>query len=99
MAALDRTRNELSGLAADVVGRYRSASQLVERFEQQILPKALESQRITQQLFAQDQIDFLRLLQAQRTFIEVNLAYINAQETRWTAAAELAGLLQTDQFP
>jgi len=99
VAALDRTRNDLSGLAAEVIGRYRSAKQLVERFEQQILPKAAESQRITQLLFAQGQIDFMRLLQAQRTFIEVNLAYINAQETRWTAAAELAGLLQSDQFP
>lgn len=99
VAALERTRNELSGLAADAIGRYRSAKQLVERFEQQILPKAAESQRITQQLFAQDQIDFLRLLQAQRTFIEVNLGYINAQETRWATAAELAGLLQSDQFP
>ena len=41
----------------------------------------------------------IRLLQAQRQWMEVELGYVNAQETRWTAAAEVAGLLQADQFP
>jgi cobalt-zinc-cadmium efflux system outer membrane protein len=99
MAALGRVRNDLSNQTAAALGRYLSAQQSVDRFEQQILPKAQETQRLTQQLYGEGQLDFLRLLQAQRTLIEANLGYINAQEARWTAAAEVAGLLQSERFP
>jgi hypothetical protein len=38
-------------------------------------------------------------LAAQRTLLETNLAYVNAQETRWQSAAQIAGLLQSERFP
>lgn len=98
-AQLRRVENELSQQVATALGSYRTASQQVARYEQQILPKARETLRITQETFALGQIDFLRLLQAQRTLVEANLSYINAQENRWTAAATIAGLLQSEQFP
>jgi outer membrane protein TolC len=41
----------------------------------------------------------LRLLQSQRTLLESRVSYVNAQENRWLSAAELAGLLQIEQFP
>jgi len=31
--------------------------------------------------------------------LETNLTYVNAQESRWQAAAQIAGLLQLEQFP
>jgi len=96
---LRRVENELSRQVATALGSFRAASQQVARYEQQILPKARETLRIAQETFALGQIDFLRLLQAQRTLIEANLSYINAQENRWTAAATIAGLLQSEQFP
>ena len=99
MAQLGRVRNDLSNQTAAAIGRYLSAQQSVDRYEQQILPKAQETQRITQNLYGEGELDFLRLLQAQRTLIEANLGYINAQEARWTAAAEVAGLLESEQFP
>lgn len=98
-AQLGRVRNELSNQTAAALGRYLSAQQSVDRYEQQILPKAQETQRLTQQLYGEGQLDFLRLLQAQRTLIEANLGYINSQEARWAAAAEVAGLLQSERFP
>ncbi len=56
-AQLSRVRNELAGDAADALGRYVAARQLVERYEQQILPKARETQRLTQQLYADGHLD------------------------------------------
>jgi cobalt-zinc-cadmium efflux system outer membrane protein len=92
-------RNQLANDAANAVGRYISARTLVEAYEERILPKARETQRLTQQLYGEGQIDFLRLLETQRTLFQANLEYVNAQEDRWTAAADVAGLLQSDRFP
>lgn len=98
-AQLGEVRNQLANDTAEAVGRYMSARTLVEAYENQILPKARETQRLTQQLYSDGQIDFLRLLETQRTLFQANLEYINAQEVRWNAAADVAGLLQTERFP
>ena len=74
-------------------------SALVERYQSDILPKSRETVELTQRLYQQGQIDFLRLLQAQKTLNEVNLGYIDAHAARWDAAAQLGNLLQLEQFP
>lgn len=94
-----RTQNELTSQLAAAVGRYRSAEQLVQRFEVEILPRSRRTVEISQKGYAQGQFDFLRLLQAQKTFIDVDLGYIAAQEARWVAAAEIAGITQVEVFP
>lgn len=98
-ANVSRVELELANQAADALATFRAASQLVAKYEGEILPKARETFRISQQLYAQGQIDFLRLLQAQKTLLEAELARIDAQEQRWTAAAMIAGLRQDEQFP
>ncbi|HEX5106354.1 MAG TPA: TolC family protein [Pirellulaceae bacterium] len=98
-ADVRRVQVELAGQAAEALGRYRAALNTVERYQAQILPKSRESVSLTQGLYQQGQIDFLRLLQAQRTLGEVNLGYIDAQESRWNAAADIANLLQVERFP
>ena len=40
-----------------------------------------------------------RLVQAQKSFFEVSLDYVEALEKRLLSASEIAGLLQLDQFP
>jgi outer membrane protein, heavy metal efflux system len=98
-AQLNRVQNELANLTASALGRYLTAHQLADRYERIILPSAVELQDISAQLYKQSQIDFLRYLNAQRALLDANLSYLVAQEARWTAAAELAGLLQSDRFP
>jgi cobalt-zinc-cadmium efflux system outer membrane protein len=98
-ADVQRVELELGNQAADALASYRAAGQLVDRYEQQMLPKARETLKISQQLYAQGQIDFLRLLAAQKTLLESELARISALEQRWLAAAAIAGLLQQDTFP
>jgi cobalt-zinc-cadmium efflux system outer membrane protein len=94
-----RVQVELSGQAAEAVGRYRAALTLVQRYQSDILPKSRETVELTQRLYQQGQIDFLRLLQAQKTLSDVNLGYIDAHAARWDAAAQLGNLLQLEQFP
>lgn len=98
-AGLQRVENELSQQTAVALGQYLAASERVKIYEQQLLPKSREVFRVNGSLFEQGQTDFLRLLQAQKTLIEVDLGYVEAQEARLTAAATIAGLLQLEQFP
>ncbi len=98
-ADLQRVELDLSEQATDALTNYQTAARLVARYDEQILPKARETLQISQNLYAQGQIDFLRLLQSQKTLLEAELARIDAQEQRWVAAALIAGLLQQDVFP
>jgi cobalt-zinc-cadmium efflux system outer membrane protein len=99
MARLNTVQNGLLREIADAIARYRAGSQLVTSFERGILPDARRSMELVQQGYAAGQFDILRLLQTQRSLIEVTLDYIEAQQERLDAAAEIAGLLQIEQFP
>lgn len=99
VAQLNRVRTELANASAAAVGRYLTAKQLADRYENEILPNAVQLQSIYAELYRQGQEAFLRYLAAQRALVDANLAYISAQEARWTAAAEVAGLLQIERFP
>ena len=41
----------------------------------------------------------MRLLEAQRALFQANLDYIDAEQDRLQAAADLANLLQLERFP
>lgn len=98
-ASLQRVENELSQQTAAALGIYFAATERAAIYEKKILPKARDVFQVNVKLFEQGQSDFLRLLQTQRTLIEADLGYIDAQEARWTSAATIAGLLQVEQFP
>jgi cobalt-zinc-cadmium efflux system outer membrane protein len=98
-ASLQRVENELSQQTAAALGVYLAATERTVIYEQKILPKARDVYQVNVKLFEQGQSDFLRLLQTQRTLIEADLGYVDAQEARWTSAAAIAGLLQLEQFP
>lgn len=98
-ADVEVVQNTIAKQMADLGGRYRVADQQVHRYETKIVPKAREGVEIIQEGFAQGQFDFLRLLQAQRILVESNLGLIDALEARWSAAAEMAGLAQIEEFP
>ena len=62
-------------------------------------PKAQETVRVTQLLYSEGELTFLRLLEAQRILTETELSYVQSQGTRWASAAEIANLLQLEDFP
>ncbi|HWA97005.1 MAG TPA: TolC family protein [Pirellulales bacterium] len=99
LAALGITQNEIIAAAANAEARYRAAQAVVENYERGLLPDARRSVELIQKGYEQGLFDILRLLQAQRALVEANLDYITAQLERLDAAAELAGILQLEQFP
>jgi cobalt-zinc-cadmium efflux system outer membrane protein len=98
-AALRTTELDLATQAAGAVATYRTSQRLVEWYEEYILPKARETLQLTQQLYAQGEVTFLSLLQAQRILTETELAFVEAQADRWTGAVTIADLLQLEVFP
>ncbi len=90
---------DLATQTAATIANYRTAQRLVSWYEEFIIPKARETVQLTQKLYGQGEITFLSLLQAQRTLTEIELAFVDAQADRWTAAVAVADLLQLEQFP
>ncbi len=75
------------------------ATQRITVYEQQLRPKARQTFDVARDLYEQGAMDFLRLLQSQRTLIETELGYLDVLEARMLAATDLAALAQWDDFP
>jgi len=98
-AELRSVEIELADLTARAINDYRQARRLAEWYQELILPKARETVRVTQLLYSQGELTFLRLLEAQRILTETELAYVDAQRARWNGAVTIADLLQLEEFP
>ena len=94
-----KTQVDLTRQLAAAIGRFQVANEQAIEFQTNILPKAQESVRISQVGFQQGHLDLFRVLQSQRALADSQISYIAAQESRWTAAAEIAGLTQEEVFP
>jgi len=97
--AVARTQLQIARELADAVGRFQQAQQQVERYRDRIVPKAREGVEIVRSGIAGGQLELARLLQAQRALIDSSLMYLTALEARWKAAADIAGMVQLEQFP
>jgi cobalt-zinc-cadmium efflux system outer membrane protein len=99
---IHRIELELQERLATVFRRYESARQQVDRYQKDLLPRAQTSLELVGQGYRAGQTSFLVSLTSQRTYIRVNLAYIDAlSELRQSAALIdsqlLSDSLQTDQ--
>ena len=92
-------QQELTKQLADAITRQRIAEKAVKNYEEGILPDAMRTLELVQKAYARGQFEISRLLQTQRTVFEANIDYISALENRLNAAAEIAGLLQMEEFP
>ena len=99
MAGRLAVQQELTKQLADSITRQRIAEKAVKNYEEGILPDAMRTLELVQKAYARGQFEISRLLQTQRTVFEANIDYISALENRINAAAEIAGLLQLEEFP
>ncbi len=95
MAVANDLLRQLSGATA----HYDAARRRVEILEAQVLPDARQAFRLVLSGYQQGEFELVRLLNAERTLFEATLDYISAQQNRLTAATDVAGMLQLDQFP
>jgi cobalt-zinc-cadmium efflux system outer membrane protein len=99
LADLEVLRNELNRKTAELFTRHVTARDRAERIRVQILPNAQEANNLIQDAYIKGLFDVNRLLESQRNLAEVSSDYFEAAEESWTTAAELAGMLQLEQFP
>lgn len=90
-----RQELELQDRLAVAFRRYKNARQQVERYGKRILPRAQESLRLVRQGYRQGQVQYLTLLTAQQTYLQVSLAHLAALRAVRVAASRLEGQLQT----
>ncbi|MEX0715623.1 MAG: TolC family protein [Planctomycetaceae bacterium] len=90
---LERLQLQIEQRLAGAFERYANASYEVERYRESILPDASSSLDLVEEIYEQGEIDYLRLLTAQRTNFQTQVDYLNAVREWWTAKLEIDGLL------
>ena len=87
---------------ANAFQRYENARNQTEKYRTEILPKARQARDAVQlgyQAGAGDtKFDYTSVLQAQQTYVQAQLAYIQSLNDVWRAVSEIAGLLQQDDW-
>jgi cobalt-zinc-cadmium efflux system outer membrane protein len=96
-ASQDARRVELSLKArlARAAQAFDSAAAAVQRYETQIVPRARETLRLSEEAYAAGEFGFLQILIARRTYFESNLQHVHALAELAQAKAGVDGLLLT----
>lgn len=72
---------------------YLDAKLQVDAYQTEILPKAQQTFELISLGYGQGEIDFLQLLTAQRTYSQINLAYLDKLRQLWRQNVEISGML------
>jgi cobalt-zinc-cadmium efflux system outer membrane protein len=94
-ASLGAVRLELIGAVSQAWSSYESALFAVESYRSSLIPKAERTLDLTRQAYRAGKTDYLRLLDAQQTYVRSRIAYVDALEALHQAAAVLEGLMQS----
>ena len=99
LKGMEQTKVELRARLSQTYERYTNATQQVDRYRNRIIPTSKESLELVRQGFVQGQFPYLNLLNAQRTFFQTNLQYLDSLRELQIASAEIEGLLLTASQP
>lgn len=91
-----RVRLVLAERAAALVQRTRTSRAAVERYRDQMLPRAQRAYSAMLRSWGMMQASYPQLLLAQRTLFDLQRDYIAALEDLWTSSLALEGFLLTD---
>jgi cobalt-zinc-cadmium efflux system outer membrane protein len=97
-AEIRRLELETKQRLAAVFEQYENARGQVERYAQDILPNAQKSLELVTAGYRQGEFNYLMLLTSQRTFFQVNLAYVDAVRELRSAVVALEGNLLGDSL-
>ncbi len=97
-AEVGRVELELRDRLTAAFEQYENARCQVEKYAAQILPNAQTSLDLVTAGYRQGHFDYVTLLTAQRTFFQVNLAYIEAVRDLRAAAVAIEGNLLSDSL-
>ncbi|MEX0642456.1 MAG: TolC family protein [Pirellulales bacterium] len=94
----DRVELNLKQRLAAAFQEYSTARSQAETYSTQILPKAKETFDLVQRGYRLGELGYLDLLNAQRTYSQTNLAYLDALGALWRSWADIEGLLLSDSL-
>ena len=94
-ANVQRLELVLRDRLAETYRRYGSAQNQVERYRDNILPKAQKNLDLTTQAYEAGEFDFLRVLTARQTLFQAEVDYIASLTNLRQSLIELDGLLLT----
>jgi cobalt-zinc-cadmium efflux system outer membrane protein len=97
-AEVARLQLALQNRLATVFERYATALELAERYQREILPNARQSLDLVDQAYRAEELSYVNVLMAQRTFAQTNLAYLNALQELWESRNAIDGLLLSDNL-
>lgn len=95
---VDRVQLGLQNRLAEAFRQYSNARNLVEQYRDAILPDAQAGLDLVEQGYRQGEMSYLELLNAQRTYFQSNLAYLDALVQLKTAEAVIEGRLLSDSL-
>ncbi|MCP4784119.1 MAG: TolC family protein [Fuerstiella sp.] len=93
-----RIELSLQDRLAVVYRRYSNAHQQAERYRQRMVPRASRSLKLVTDGYQQGQVQYLTLLTAQQTYLQVSLAYLDALRELRAASSLIEGQLLTDSL-
>lgn len=93
---LKRIELDLQDQLAVTYRRYANARHQTQRYTSRMLPRAKRSLQLVTSGFKQNQVEYLTLLIAQQTYLQVNLSYLDALQELQVAASLIEGQLLSD---
>lgn len=91
--AVEQLELDLKNRLATVYERFANAKFQVERYRATILPAAAETLEVSRKLYEAGESNYLALLTAQRSYFQVNLAYLESVLALRTSESEIDGYL------
>ena len=95
-AEVDRVSLDLRNRLALTFERFANAREVVDRYEQSILPNAKESVDLTASRYSVGDANFTTFLVAQRTYLQTQVTYLEALRELRETSILLDGLLLSD---
>lgn len=92
---IQRVELDLRDRLAIAYRQYANARQQAERYSERIIPRSERSLELVTTGYEKGQVEYLTLLIAQQTYVEVTLSYIDSLQTLRTASAVIQGQLLT----
>jgi cobalt-zinc-cadmium efflux system outer membrane protein len=94
----DRVELNLKQRLSVAFQEYSTARSQALTYSTQILPRAKETFDLVQRGYRLGEVGYLDLLNAQRTYSQTNLAYLDSLAALWRSWADIEGLLLSDSL-
>ena len=92
---VERIELDLQDRLAVVYRQFANSRQQVDRYGQRMLPRAKRSLKLVTDGYEKGQVEYLTVLTAQQTYLEVSLSYLDSLQELRTSSAVIEGQLLT----